>query len=62
MLKDGQVYHPISVSEFDSDQYIFNYKNGTLRVDTFEYLEHKSSDKLTKISNVLYDPNAKIHR
>lgn len=62
ILKDAQVYHPISVSEFDSDPYIFNCKNGTLRVDTFECLEHKSSDKLTKISNVIYDPNAKSHR
>ena len=31
-------------------------------MDTFECLEHKSSDKLTKISNVIYDPNAKSHR
>ena len=62
ILKDAQVYHPISVSEFDFDPYIFNCKNGTLRVDTFECLEHKSSDKLTKISNVIYAPNAKSHR
>lgn len=59
ILKDAQVYHSISVSEFDADPYIFNCKNGTLRVDTFECLEHKSSDKLTKISDVIYDPNAK---
>ena len=62
ILKDAQVYHPISVSEFDSDPYIFNCKNGTRRVDTFEFIEHKSSDKLTKSPNVIYDPNAKIHR
>ena len=30
ILKDAQVYHPISISEFDSDPYIFNCKNGTL--------------------------------
>ncbi len=62
ILKDAQVYHPICVSEFDSDPYIFNCKNGTLRVDTFECLKHKSSDKLTKISNVIYEPNDKSHR
>jgi putative DNA primase/helicase len=30
--KNAQVYHPISISEFDNDPYIFNCKNGTLDV------------------------------
>lgn len=62
ILKDAQVYHPISISEFDSDPYIFNCKNGTINVRTRECLEHKSSDKLTKISNVEFNPTAHSER
>lgn len=58
ILKDAQVYHPISYSKFDSDIYIFNCKNGTLHLDTLEFTEHKPSDKLTKISEVVYNPDA----
>lgn len=62
ILKDAQVYHPISATEFDADPYIFNCKNGTIRMDTFECLAHKSADKLTKISDVIYDPQAHSDR
>lgn len=62
ILKDAQVYHPISATEFDADPYIFNCKNGTIRMDTFECLEHKSTDKLTKISDVIYNPQAHSDR
>lgn len=62
ILKDAQVYHPISISEFDSDPYIFNCKNGTLDVRKRTCQEHKSSDKLTKISNVVFDSNAHSDR
>lgn len=62
VLKDAQVYHPISISEFDSDPYVFNCKNGTLDVRKRTCLEHKSSDKLTKISNVVFNPNAHSDR
>ena len=62
ILKDAQVYHPISISEFDNDPYIFNCKNGTLDVRKRTCQEHKSSDKLTKISNVVFDSNAHSDR
>lgn len=62
VLKDAQVYHPISISEFDSDPYVFNCKNGTLDVRKRTCLEHKSSDKLTKTSNVVFNPNAHSDR
>ena len=55
ILKDAQVYHTISATEFDADPYIFNCKNVTIDMNTLECREHKSSDKLTKISNVIYD-------
>lgn len=62
ILKDAQVYHPISATEFDADPYVFNCKNGTIRVDTSLCYEHKSTDKLTKISDVFYDPQAHSDR
>lgn len=58
LLKDAQGVHPISLSEFDCDPYAFNCKNGTLHLDTMEFTEHRAEDRLTKISNVAYDPNA----
>ena len=62
ILKDAQVYHPISFGNFDSDIYAFNCKNGTLHIDTGEFTEHRSSDLLTKISPVIYDPTAHSER
>lgn len=58
ILKDAQVYHPIPYGSFDSDIYIFNCRNGTLHINTGEFTEHRSSDLLTKISPVKYDPSA----
>ena len=58
ILKDSQVYHPIYATEFDADLYIFNCKNGTIDMNSLECREHNSSDKLTKISDAIYDPHA----
>ena len=44
------------------DAYIFNCKNGTLHIDTGEFTEHRSTDLLTKISPVVYDPTAYSER
>jgi len=56
ILKDSQVHHPIPASQFDADPYIFNCENGTLHLDTGEFTEHRSEDKLTKITPVKYAP------
>ena len=61
-LKDAQSVHPIAMSRFDSDPYVFNCKNGTLHLDSMQFTEHRSSDKLTKISQVRYDPDASCSR
>ncbi len=62
ILKDAQVYHPISISEFDTDPYVFNCKNGSIYIKSRTCMEHKSSDKLTKISNVEFNPNSHSER
>lgn len=62
VLKDAQVYHPISVSDFDKSPYVFNCSNCTLHVKNRNPTKNKVEDKLTKISKVKYDPNAKSDR
>ena len=62
ILKDAQSIHPISIKEFDSDPYIFNCHNGTLHLDTMTFTPHNPEDRLTKISPVDYDPNARCDR
>lgn len=62
ILKDAQGTHPISLSEFDNNPYIFNCKNGTLHLNTMAFTGHKPEDLLTKISAVEYDPNARCER
>lgn len=62
ILKDAQGVYPIPASEFDRDPYIFNCKNGTLHLDTMTFCSHNPDDHLTKISEVVYDPNAKCDR
>lgn len=62
VLKDAQVHHPITYLEFDSNPYAFNCSNGTLHLDTNTFTEHLSTDLLTKISAVVYDPLAKSPR
>ena len=62
ILKDAQVHHPIHYGDFDADIYAFNCKNGTLHINTGEFTEHRSTDLLTKISPVVYDPTAHSER
>ena len=61
-LKDAQGVHPISASDFDGDPYVFNCKNGTLRLDTMTFSLHDPGDFLTKISDVTYNPDARCER
>ena len=62
ILKDAQGVHKITMEEFDSDPYVFNCQNGTLHLDTMQFTPHRASDKLTKISNVVYNPEARCER
>ena len=62
ILRDAQSVHPIDMQEFDRDPYIFNCKNGTLHLKTMKFTEHKPEDKLSKKSNVEYNPEARCER
>lgn len=46
-------------SDFDNDQWAFNCANGTLDLRTAMLRPHNPVDRLTKISAIQYDPNAK---
>ncbi|MEI3298340.1 hypothetical protein [Dysosmobacter welbionis] len=37
ILKDAASVHPVSMTEFDQDPYLFNCKNGTLDLRTREF-------------------------
>lgn len=56
ILKDAASVHPVSMTEFDQDPYLFNCKNGTLDLRTREFRSHSPSDLLATISGVKYDP------
>ena len=62
ILKDAQGVYPVHMTEFDVDPYLFNCQNGTLNLKTKEFLPHDANDKLTKISDVIFDPVAHCER
>lgn len=62
IIRDAQSVFPISMSEFDSNKYLFNCLNGTLDLSSMKFREHSADDKITKLAPVKYDPNAKCER
>lgn len=58
MIKDARDVNFMSNEDLDKDAFIFNCKNGTINLKTFEFKEHNPKDLLSKISNVVYDPKA----
>ncbi|MCQ2509426.1 MAG: phage/plasmid primase, P4 family [Lachnospiraceae bacterium] len=62
MIKDAKSVHPVPMAVFDRDIYLFNMANGTLNLRTGEFQKHNASDFLTKISPVVYDPEAACPR
>lgn len=61
-LKDAQGVYPVSLGEFDLNPYVFNCKNGTLHLDTMQFTKHQPEDRLTKIADVIYNPEAACSR
>lgn len=62
ILKDAASVQPVSLSEFDSDPYLFNCLNGTLNLRDMSFHEHVSTDRLTMIAGVEYRPEARCER
>ncbi len=61
-IREAQSIYPLSVNEFDRDPFLFNCANCTVDVRTGECREHSAEDYITKISTVVYDPDAKSVR
>lgn len=57
-LKDAQSVYPISAADFDTDIYLFNVRNGTLDLTSMEFRQHDPEDRITKLADVEYDPQA----
>lgn len=59
MLKDAKSFAAISSGVFNQNFNLFNCQNGTFDFSTGELKPYNSTDYLTKLSNVIYDPDAK---
>lgn len=53
--EDGIQVHP---SDLDHDPWTFNVRNGTLDLRTGELRPHSPADLLTRLADVVYDPDA----
>lgn len=62
MIEDAKSVHPIRMSAFDANKYLFNLENGTLNLSTLEFHEHDPKDFITKVSHINYDPDATCPR
>ncbi len=64
MIKDAGNNTDIAVKmdAFDRDKYTFNCHNGTINLKTMEFRPHSPSDRLTKMTEVDYDPDATCPR
>ena len=64
MVKDAGADKSICVKmdAFDRDKYLFNCHNGTINLKTGEFRPHSPSDRLTKVTEVDYDPDAECPR
>ena len=58
MIQDARDYRFISEEDFDRDPNLINLQNGTLNLKTFEFRDHDPHDLLSKVANVVYDPDA----
>ena len=58
MIKDAMSVYPVNMKYFDQDIYLFNCQNGTLDFARWRFREHRPEEFLTKVSPVVYDPDA----
>ena len=58
MVEDAKSVYPVRMSLFDSNTHLFNCQNGTLDLATLEFHPHDPKDFITKLSPVVYDPDA----
>ena len=59
MIKDAMKYSAISYADLDKNKNLFNCLNGTYDLENYTLRPHQAEDLISKVSNVVYDPNAK---
>ncbi len=59
MVKDAMKYSAISYADLDKNKNLFNCLNGTYDLENYTLRPHQAEDLISKVSNVVYDPNAK---
>lgn len=59
ILEDARSYNFISQEDFDRDPNLFNCQNCVINLKTGEAIQHDPSLLLSKISNVIYDPEVR---
>jgi len=59
IIKDARDKFYITNKDLDRNGNLFNCQNGTYDLENGTFTPHNSDDLLSKISNVVYDPNAK---
>lgn len=62
IIKDSKNEMCVYQHDFDKNVDLFNCQNGTLNLVTFEFCSHNAEDLLSKISNVVYNPEAEAVR
>jgi putative DNA primase/helicase len=58
MLELARPHLAVETQDLDSDAMLFNLANGTLDLRTFELKPHNPAQLITKLSPVVYDPQA----
>lgn len=59
MIEDARDKYAISNEKLDTNDYLFNCKNGTYNLKNFTLQPHNPNDFISKISNVFYNENTK---
>lgn len=58
MIKDASSLYPVTYEDFNKDPFVFNCKNCVINLKTFKAESHRAGQMLSKVSNVVYDPDA----
>lgn len=58
LIEDSRDFYPVEANDFDRDPYLFNCQNCVINLRTLETMDHSPDLLLSKVSNVVYDPEA----
>ncbi len=62
LIQDAQDELGGRAADFDRQPLLFNLKNGTLNLQSMTLQKHDSADKISKMANVVYSPDAHCER